>query len=110
MQYSRQWLLQSDKEDSNADGLELAAINRYYEFGEQFQFPTQHHKATADIANIFAVVTAEVCNGLGVRSESPGQPTEERGCARSFASIDRYAHQLFSAKHFELIPRSFFIV
>lgn len=39
-------------------------LSANYGVGEQFQFPAQHHKATADIANAFAVVTAEFCNGL----------------------------------------------
>src|SRR5690606_18922954 len=51
------------------------------------QLATQHHEATADVANAFTVVAAEVRDGLEVRGEAAGQP-----------------HQLYIALAFALQP------
>lgn len=56
------------------DGLEPATVNGHERVGEQLQLAPQHHEAAADIANAFAVVAAEVRNGLEVRGEPAGQP------------------------------------
>ena len=56
------------------DGLELAAVDGHNGVGKQLQFAAQDHEATTDVANAFAVVAAEVRNGLEVWGEAAGQP------------------------------------
>ena len=56
------------------DCLELAAVDGHDSVGEQLQLAAEHHEAAADVANAFAVIAAEVCNGLEVGGEPASQP------------------------------------
>jgi hypothetical protein len=56
------------------DGLELAAIDGDHSLRKQLEFPAQQHKAPAHIADAFAVVPTEVCDGLEVWSQTTCQP------------------------------------
>ncbi len=59
---------------ANVDRLELAAVDCHQRFGEQTELLAQHHELPADTTNGFAVVLAEVGDGLEVRHQASGQP------------------------------------
>src|SRR5210317_263481 len=56
------------------DGLELAAINGHEGVGEQVEVAAQDNELTAHPADRFAVILAEVGNGLEVWRQAAGQP------------------------------------
>ncbi|KES24287.1 hypothetical protein FG99_11055 [Pseudomonas sp. AAC] len=55
------------------DRLELATVDGHQCFGEQTELLAQHHELPADTTNGFAVVLAEVGDGLEVRCQASGQ-------------------------------------
>jgi len=59
---------------ATVDRLELAAVDGHHRPGKQLQVPAQLHEAAADVADAFAIVMAEVGNGLEVGRQSTGQP------------------------------------
>src|SRR5712671_5948527 len=58
------------------DGFKLAAVDRNARFAEQLKTSAQHHELTADLADGFAIVLAEVGYGLEVRHQAAGQPNQ----------------------------------
>jgi hypothetical protein len=61
---------------SRVDGFELAAVDRNARFAEQLKAAPQHHELTADLADGFAIVLAEVGYCLEVRHQAAGQPNQ----------------------------------
>ena len=56
------------------DGLELAAVDGHQRLGKEVQLAAQHDELAAHGADGWAVVVAEVGDGLEVGREPPGQP------------------------------------
>lgn len=71
------------------DRLEPAAIDGHDGFREEFEAAAQTDEATADLANAWAVVVAEVSDGLEGRSEPAGCPDDWGRAQRDdFSSTD----------------------